>query len=59
MVPDIITYSCLISTSVQSQQAHELLKAMQRQGRVPDIVTYSSLISTCKKSQQAEHGYEL
>ena len=57
VVPDVITYSGLISTcekGKQPERAHELLETMQRQGVVPNVITYNALISTCEKSQQPE-----
>ena len=49
MVPDVITYSTLISAcekGKQPQRAQEVFEAMQAQGEVPNIITYSALIST-------------
>jgi pentatricopeptide repeat protein len=57
VVPDVITYSALISACEKGRQperALELFEAMQRQGVVPDVITYSAMImalSQCKDHQ--------
>ena len=48
VVPNVITYSALISAcekGKQPERALELFEAMKRQGVVPDVITYSALIS--------------
>ena len=57
MVPDVITYTAVISgyeKGKQAEQALEVFQEMQRQGVVPDVITYSALISACEKSKQPE-----
>jgi pentatricopeptide repeat protein len=57
VLPDVITYSALISAcekGKQPERALELFEAMQRQGVVPDVITYSALVSACEGSQQWE-----
>ena len=52
VVPNVITYTSLISSCEKGQQpgrALELFEAMQRQGVVPDVIICTSLISTCEK----------
>ncbi len=56
MVPDVFTYSVLISACEKGKQpewALEVLKAMQRQGVVPAAMTWNALMSTCEKGMQA------
>ena len=52
VLPDVITYSSLISTSEkgkQPEQALEMCEAMQRQGVVANVVSHNSLINTFEK----------
>ena len=61
VVPNVITYSALISTCEKSKQpvserALELFEAMQRQGVVPNVITYGALISACEKGKQPERA---
>ena len=54
LVPDVITYSALISACEkrgQPQRAIALFLAMQRQGLVPDVITCSALMSACEPVQ--------
>ena len=47
MVPNVITYSAVISACEKGKQPErllEVLETMQRQGMVPDIITYNSMI---------------
>ena len=57
MVPDIITYSALISAcekGKQPERALQLFEAMKQQGMVPNVITYNTLISACEKGKQPE-----
>ena len=57
MVPNIITYSALISAcekGKQPERALELFEAMKQQGVVPDVITYNALISACEKGEQPD-----
>ena len=52
MVPNVITYSALISACEKGkkpEQALELSEAMKRQGVVADVITYNPLIRACEK----------
>ena len=52
MVPNVITYSALISTcekGKQSERALELFEAMQRQGVVADMSSYSVMLMQCEQ----------
>ena len=52
MVPEVITYSVVISACEKGKQpewALEVFQAMQRQGMVPNVITYSAVISACEK----------
>ena len=54
MVPEVITFSALISACEKGKQpgrALELFEAMQRQGVVPDVITYNALINACDKGK--------
>ena len=53
IVPDVITYSALISAcgrGKQLERALEIFDKMQQQGIEPNIITYSALISACAVS---------
>ena len=57
MVPNVITYSALISAcekGKQPERALELFEAMKRQGVVPNVITYNALISACEKGKQPD-----
>jgi len=61
MVPDVITYSALISACERGKSpelAMEVFRSMQRQSAVPDIVIYSAFISSCGKAQQPKKALE-
>ena len=52
MLPNVITYSALISAcekGKQPERALELFAAMKQQGVVPNVIAYSALISVCDK----------
>ena len=62
MMPDVVTYSALISACKSGQQperALELFRDIQRTGMVPNVITYSALISACEKGQQPKQALEL
>ncbi len=62
MVPNIVTYSALISAcghGKQPERALEVFQAMQRQGMVPDIITDSAVIIACEKGKQLEGALEI
>ena len=62
MVPNVITYSALISSiekGKRPQQALELFEAMQQQGLEPNVITYSALISALEKSKLPEQALEI
>lgn len=59
MVPNLITYSALISACEKGgkpEQALELFEAMLRRGVVPELITYNALISACEKGGKAEQA---
>ena len=59
MVPNVITYSALISAcekGKQPERALEVSQAMQWQGVVPNIITYITLINACEKGKQPEQA---
>ena len=59
VVPNVITYSTLISAfgkGKQAERALELRGAMQWQGVVPEVITYDALISACGKGKKPEHA---
>ena len=52
VVPDVITYSALISACEKGNQLEQALgffEAIKQQGLVPNLITYSALISACEK----------
>jgi len=56
LIPNVITYSALISAcekSYQVEKAFGLFETMQRQGVVPNEITYSALITACERCSQA------
>ena len=62
MVPDVITYSGVISACEKSKQAEralEVFKAMRRQCVVPSQITHNALISACAKGKQPEQAMEM
>ena len=62
MVPNVITYSALISACEkgrQPEQALEVFKVMSWQGVVPNVITYSAWISACEKGEQLEQPLEV
>ena len=62
VVPDVITYSALISACEKGNEpdrALKLFEAMKQQGIVPDVIIYNALISACEKGQQPERALEL
>ena len=61
-VPDLITYSALVSTcekGKQPERALKLFEEMRLPGFVPDVITYSALISACEKGKQPERALKL
>lgn len=62
MVPDILTYSALISAcgkGMSPEQTREFFEAMQRQDVAPNVITYSALITACRNTKQSEHASEV
>ena len=62
LVPDVITYSALISACAKgptAERASELFQETRYQGRGPDVITYSALISAGAKGQKLERALEL
>ena len=54
-IPNVITYSTLISAcekGKQPERALEVFQAMQEQGVMPDVITYNALISACEKGKR-------
>jgi len=52
MLPDVITYSALITACEKAEhpeRAFGIFQAMQRQGLLPNIFAYSALLSACGK----------
>ena len=57
VVPDVITFSSLISAlekGEQPEQALEAFHAMQQQGVVPNVVPYNALLLALEKDKQPE-----
>ena len=57
-MPDVITYSALISACEKGKQPLRAPEAVQRQGMVPNVITYSALIGACEKSNRPERALE-
>jgi len=61
VVPNVVTYSALVSACEKGERLGQALKmfvAMQRQGVAPDVVTYCALISACEKSTHLDWALE-
>ena len=61
-MPNVITYSTLISASEKGRQparAHEVLQAMQRQGAVPNVITCNAVIRASSTGNQPEQALEV
>ena len=55
MVPNVVTYSALVSAcekGEQPQRALELFNAMKQQGVLPNGIAYNALVCACKKGQE-------
>ena len=55
LVPNVITYSALISaceTGQKAVRALELFHVMRGQGLVLNVITYTALISACEKGKE-------
>ena len=62
MVPEVITYSAVISAcekGKQPERALEVFQTMLWYGLVPNVITYSALVSACGKGQQPEQALEV
>ena len=62
MVPNVITYSALISAcgkGEQPERARKFFEEMKQQGVVPNVITYSALISACEKGNQLQQALEI
>jgi len=62
IIPDVITYSALISACEKGGQAELALKIfddMRADGIIPNVITYSALISACEKAGKVEWALEV
>jgi len=62
VMPQLITYSALISTSEKGKhptRALDVFQAMQRHSHVPDATSLESLIPSCSASCQWESAWVL
>jgi len=62
IVPDVVTYSALISAcgkGRQSKRALELLEVMRQQGVVPKVITCNALISACEQGAQPDRALKV
>ena len=62
VVPEVLTYSALISTcekGAQSEQALGIFAELKRQGLAPGVITYNALISAWEKGKQPEQALKV
>lgn len=62
IMPNVVTYSVLISACEKGRQADNALQLfglMHRDGLVPDVIIYSALISACEKGAKWQHALHL